>query len=310
MHVGKRSPVVCIVEYPVQSKGISGSLINWLANDCICLWRQAPSEQCYKTLIYKVNKWNGLKIHVSLSSSPPHSNLSLWNQNLSSAKLHSLLSALCRTSKQTHSFQNSNAAVDVRGGSRCLGDELAMKCGTASKARPLYKYPHRLWRQFTSTGEHDACCKPTRALSLIELKYYSPFVLARVAWETTTLANVLFSLLWTERAVNVQAGWRTGDCTLSIFHRHILTSDLISLLWYRLATGGSLVRPLSQITYTSKSSMVMADSHQKPMLRGPVRVGFYDIERTLGKGNFAVVKLARHRITKTEVSDAEIRFIS
>lgn len=48
--------------------------------------------------------------------------------------------------------------------------------------------------------------------------------------------------------------------------------------------------------------MVMADSVQKPLLRGPVRVGFYDIERTLGKGNFAVVKLARHRITKTEVS--------
>lgn len=46
----------------------------------------------------------------------------------------------------------------------------------------------------------------------------------------------------------------------------------------------------------------MADSVQKPLIRGPVRVGFYDIERTLGKGNFAVVKLARHRITKTEVS--------
>uniref|UniRef100_A0A1A7WGF8 non-specific serine/threonine protein kinase n=1 Tax=Iconisemion striatum TaxID=60296 RepID=A0A1A7WGF8_9TELE len=48
--------------------------------------------------------------------------------------------------------------------------------------------------------------------------------------------------------------------------------------------------------------MVMADSVQKPLFRGPVRVGFYDIERTLGKGNFAVVKLARHRITKTEVA--------
>ncbi|XP_061734533.1 serine/threonine-protein kinase SIK2 isoform X3 [Nerophis ophidion] len=48
--------------------------------------------------------------------------------------------------------------------------------------------------------------------------------------------------------------------------------------------------------------MVMADSVHKPLLRGPVRVGFYDIERTLGKGNFAVVKLARHRITKTEVA--------
>ncbi|XP_060799824.1 serine/threonine-protein kinase SIK2 [Neoarius graeffei] len=48
--------------------------------------------------------------------------------------------------------------------------------------------------------------------------------------------------------------------------------------------------------------MVMAVCEPKAALRGPVRVGFYDIERTLGKGNFAVVKLARHRITKTEVA--------
>ncbi|XP_059223636.1 serine/threonine-protein kinase par-1 isoform X3 [Stomoxys calcitrans] len=34
----------------------------------------------------------------------------------------------------------------------------------------------------------------------------------------------------------------------------------------------------------------------------PIRVGFYDIEKTIGKGNFAVVKLARHRITKNEVA--------
>jgi len=33
----------------------------------------------------------------------------------------------------------------------------------------------------------------------------------------------------------------------------------------------------------------------------PVRVGFYEIERTIGRGNFAVVKLARHRITKSQV---------
>ncbi len=35
-----------------------------------------------------------------------------------------------------------------------------------------------------------------------------------------------------------------------------------------------------------------------------IRVGFYDIERTIGRGNFAVVKLAKHRITKTEVSQS------
>lgn len=35
---------------------------------------------------------------------------------------------------------------------------------------------------------------------------------------------------------------------------------------------------------------------------GRIRVGFYDIDRTVGKGNFAVVKLAKHRITKSQVS--------
>jgi len=41
--------------------------------------------------------------------------------------------------------------------------------------------------------------------------------------------------------------------------------------------------------------MVMAE----PII---VRVGNYEIIRTIGKGNFASVKLARHRIAKTEVS--------
>ena len=45
------------------------------------------------------------------------------------------------------------------------------------------------------------------------------------------------------------------------------------------------------------NTMVMAE---RP--KGPIRVGFYEIERTIGRGNFAVVKLARHRITKSEVS--------
>lgn len=56
-------------------------------------------------------------------------------------------------------------------------------------------------------------------------------------------------------------------------------------------------------------SMVMAEPRRPPpallpLPRGAVavRVGFYDIEGTLGKGNFAVVKLARHRITRSEVS--------
>ena len=34
---------------------------------------------------------------------------------------------------------------------------------------------------------------------------------------------------------------------------------------------------------------------------GLVRVGYYEMERTIGKGNFAVVKLATHIVTKTKV---------
>jgi hypothetical protein len=34
----------------------------------------------------------------------------------------------------------------------------------------------------------------------------------------------------------------------------------------------------------------------------PVRVGYYQMERTIGKGNFAVVKLAAHIVTKSKVN--------
>ncbi|KAI8116088.1 hypothetical protein FF38_00917 [Lucilia cuprina] len=46
----------------------------------------------------------------------------------------------------------------------------------------------------------------------------------------------------------------------------------------------------------------IATSKDSLKSKEPIRVGFYDIERTIGKGNFAVVKLARHRITKNEVA--------
>lgn len=32
-----------------------------------------------------------------------------------------------------------------------------------------------------------------------------------------------------------------------------------------------------------------------------VKMGFYEVVSTIGKGNYAVVKLARHRVVKTEV---------
>lgn len=40
-----------------------------------------------------------------------------------------------------------------------------------------------------------------------------------------------------------------------------------------------------------------------------IRVGFYDIKETIGKGNFAVVKLARHRVTKNEVSFVYLKIL-
>jgi serine/threonine-protein kinase SIK3 len=35
-----------------------------------------------------------------------------------------------------------------------------------------------------------------------------------------------------------------------------------------------------------------------------VRVGYYELEKTIGKGNFAVVKLATHVVTNTKVRDS------
>ncbi|XP_071806169.1 serine/threonine-protein kinase SIK2-like [Asterias amurensis] len=48
--------------------------------------------------------------------------------------------------------------------------------------------------------------------------------------------------------------------------------------------------------------VVMATETQGKPRRGHIRVGFYDIDKTIGKGNFAVVKLAKHRITKSQVA--------
>lgn len=46
---------------------------------------------------------------------------------------------------------------------------------------------------------------------------------------------------------------------------------------------------------------MMASEYDENYEKQPLRVGFYDIEKTIGKGNFAVVKLAKHRITKSTV---------
>uniref|UniRef100_K1PGI4 Serine/threonine-protein kinase QSK-like protein n=1 Tax=Magallana gigas TaxID=29159 RepID=K1PGI4_MAGGI len=45
---------------------------------------------------------------------------------------------------------------------------------------------------------------------------------------------------------------------------------------------------------------VMKTGWRPPNQGGIVRVGYYEIDRTIGKGNFAVVKLATHIVTKTK----------
>lgn len=55
------------------------------------------------------------------------------------------------------------------------------------------------------------------------------------------------------------------------------------------------------------NSLSSTDEHPPPKLATTSeqttlrRIGYYEIERTIGKGNFAVVKLATHLITKTKV---------
>lgn len=50
------------------------------------------------------------------------------------------------------------------------------------------------------------------------------------------------------------------------------------------------------------------ESTSKPKASQPanmdklIRVGYYDLEKTIGKGNFAVVKLASNTVTKSKVS--------
>lgn len=45
----------------------------------------------------------------------------------------------------------------------------------------------------------------------------------------------------------------------------------------------------------------MASTPPKKSIDKLVRVGYYELEKTIGKGNFAVVKLASNIVTKSKV---------
>jgi len=66
--------------------------------------------------------------------------------------------------------------------------------------------------------------------------------------------------------------------------------------------GTTMTSPINASNLTGGNNSTASKS------KVPIRVGFYEIEKTIGKGNFAVVKLARHRVTKNEVSCRFLRF--
>lgn len=45
-----------------------------------------------------------------------------------------------------------------------------------------------------------------------------------------------------------------------------------------------------------------AGDNNNPLVSRLVRVGYYELEKTIGEGNFAVVKLAKHVVTNSKVS--------
>ena len=62
----------------------------------------------------------------------------------------------------------------------------------------------------------------------------------------------------------------------------------------------------SSSSSSSSSSLTTSSRPQQPPPPNQLlRVGFYEVGRTIGRGNFAVVKLAKHLITKTEVRIVE-----
>lgn len=64
-------------------------------------------------------------------------------------------------------------------------------------------------------------------------------------------------------------------------------------------------QPPSGISHSTRTSTAAGcltnPGHTSATRPPPARVGHYEIERTIGKGNFAVVKLATHIITKAKV---------
>ncbi|XP_056905175.1 serine/threonine-protein kinase SIK3 homolog isoform X4 [Takifugu flavidus] len=101
-----------------------------------------------------------------------------------------------------------------------------------------------------------------------------------------------------EKMAAVSSGGAAGSTAAAITHPSRATHAGMG--------SQNRVQPPSGLNHSSRTSTAAGcltnPGHTSATRPPPARVGHYEIERTIGKGNFAVVKLATHIITKAKVA--------
>lgn len=100
-----------------------------------------------------------------------------------------------------------------------------------------------------------------------------------------------------EKMAAVSSGGTAGSASVAITHPARPTHAVMG--------PQNRSQPSSGINHsvrtTASTGCINNPVHTSATRPPPARVGYYEIERTIGKGNFAVVKLATHMITKAKV---------
>ena len=96
------------------------------------------------------------------------------------------------------------------------------------------------------------------------------------------------------------ADWRQKLPTPPILSTFVARRNMASL------ADGSDVEVSSSGRIRMDRGRGQAQTSRSGGTSAPVQIGYYQIERTIGKGNFAVVKLATHIVTKTKVIAAVV----
>lgn len=100
-----------------------------------------------------------------------------------------------------------------------------------------------------------------------------------------------------EKMAAVSSGDTAGSTVAGVTHSARTTHEVIG--------SQNRAQPSSGMSHPSRTSTstgcLTNPGHTSVTRPPPARVGHYEIERTIGKGNFAVVKLATHIITKAKV---------